>query len=228
MKAAQGSWERLGVLGVLMALLACPQAYGELVTVTFDGLLSHVEASLTGRFAIGNAMHVSLTYESTTPDQWPGDPKSGWYPAITAIDVSVAGYTASGSNGDFVVNNDRGDAPPIDDAIFAHVLSPAAAGSGTLVGDNVAGMPLWWFYLQLDDRTHTALSSDVLPTSFDTSLFDLNQLALVWRNGAYNDGIVAEEFTSTSSFHPVPLPGALLLGSLGVATVGLIGRWRRW
>ena len=53
------------------------RAQGELVTVTFDGPLSYVHASVSSRFSVGDAMHVSITYESTTPDPWwSGSPKS--------------------------------------------------------------------------------------------------------------------------------------------------------
>ena len=224
MKTQEGFHAIPRVLALLVALFICSGASGELITVTFDGTLSNVEASLAGRFSLGDPMHVSITYESTTPDGWP-DPDNGYYPAITSFNVLVedpAGdYTASASDGHFVVNNDRSGGGGPDDAIFAEVN---AFGGGTLVGDPVDGMPLWQFLLQLDDGTGTALSNDLLPTSFDPTLFDNNQLILYWRHdtghGIYDDGIAADTFTSTSSFTPVPLPGALLLGILGLGTAG--------
>ena len=206
-----------------MALVGCPHAYGELITVTFDGPLTWVDDELTGHFSIGNTFHVSMTYESTAPDQWPADPLRGYYLAVTSLNLSVGGYAASSTNGDFRVYDDDGG---VRDAVFGHAYSHSG---GTLVGADIDGMPLRDFLLQLDDRTMTAISSDALPTSFDPSLFDNNQLTLHWRTPmGWDDRVVATEFTSTSSFHPVPLPGAVLLASLGMATTGWICRRRRW
>ncbi|OHB63963.1 MAG: hypothetical protein A2Y77_10180 [Planctomycetes bacterium RBG_13_62_9] len=194
--------------------------------------MTSVETSLSSHFAVGDLMHVSITYESTTLDWWAADPSSGLYLAITSLDVSVGSYTASGSDGSFIIHdNDSGR-----DYVSGQVLSAAASmGSpftGTLTGPDVAGLPLWMFDVGLSDSTQTALSSDALPTSFDPSRFDYRQLSLAWRHetdhGTYNDRIVATDFTSTSSFHPVPVPGALLLAGLGLGMASrLCHRTRR-
>jgi len=205
-----------------MALVGCPHAYGELITVTFDGPLSIVGSELAGHFSIGDIFHVSMTYESTAPDQWPADPLQGYYLAVTSLNLSVGGYTASSTNGNFTVYDDDGG---VRDAVFGQAYSHSG---GTLVGADIDGMPLRDFLLQLDDRTMTAISSDALPTSFDPSLFDNNQLTLHWRTPmGWDTRVVAQEFTSTSSFQAVPLPGAVLLGGLGIATAGGLCRRRK-
>jgi hypothetical protein len=217
-----------------VVLLVCAGARGELITVTFDGALDNVDTSLSGRFAVGDLMHVSITYESTTPDTWWSTlPGQGYYPAITAFEVSVNGYTATATSGYFAVFDNY----PVRDVVEAVVqsftdgsLSPPRVG--TLVGDPVNEMNLWWFRLSLIDNSGTAVTSDALPTSFNPLLFpDQTRLSLEWRHitdyGTFNDSIDASGFTSTSTFPAVPVPGALLLAGLGLSTAGWMCRRRK-
>jgi hypothetical protein len=220
-----------GILAACLVGALGVRAQGELVTVTFDGLVSYRHLSVSSRFNEDDLMHVSITYESTTPDPWWSIPTTmGYYPAITAFSLSVASdtpYTASATSGYFALYNDYGDSEhPLVDTLEAVVQSfDDLWRDGTLVGDPVNGMDLWRFHLYLHDSTATALDSDALPTAIDPALFQTTTLSLEWRRitdyGTFNEGIYVDEF------HVVPLPGALALAALGIGTSSWICRRRR-
>ena len=140
------------------------------VIVTFGGPLDEVSSALAGRFSLGDRMQVSITYESSWPDGHP-DPDTGWYECVLAFSAlvdSTMGYTATATDGWWNINNDFPSGDPFAaDQVFAHINSPASPSGGTLAGPDVAGLPLWTFFLQLHDDSMTALSSDALPLSFD-------------------------------------------------------------
>jgi len=221
----------LAAMCLVGALGAAAQAMP--VIMTFDGPLTHVDSSVADRFGVGDLMHVSITFESTTPDGVPELSYVGYYyPAVTAFSLSVAGYSATATNGYFTIYNDHG-ADIMDDSfeMSAEAFDSPGMRVGTLVGDPVNGMDLWWFRLGLFDDTATALDSDALPTSIDVSDFGYYpQMALQWRHisdhGTFNEGISVRSFTSTSTFPTVPVPGAMALAALGAGAVGWIRRRR--
>jgi hypothetical protein len=219
MKTEKGRSRVLGGFVVLAVLSVGMGAYAGPVTLTLDGVLDDVHEHLAGRFAVGDPIHVTITYEAGTPDVFPGDLMLGYYPCITDIDISVAGYTASGSNGSFNVYNDEFGR----DLVSATASSVAMPG-GTLTGDPVNGWPLWLFEFEFNDSTGTVFSSDALPTTFDPSRFDFALLRVAWREGGYNRYISTHDFTITSTTPVVPVPGALLLSGVGLGFVGWFHR----
>ena len=217
----------LAVVVLLPALTTVCNA--ELIEVTFEGNLTFVSSSppLATRFSLGDLMQVSIIYESSCPDERPLDSNTGVYDCIQSFSVSVDStipYSATSTTGRWGTRYDYFSY----DAILAYLwapgtMPPPGAPDPTLDGPDVAGLPLWMFKLNMYDSTGNALSSDALPTSFNPSEFDNNFLELSWReitsHGTFNRDIRATDFTSTSRV--VPLPGAVLLGMIGLSVAGL-------
>jgi len=193
----------------------------DLVTVTFEGPLEVVNPPLESRFSLGDLMQVSITYESSEPDSYvgPNPDNTGLYNCIQSFNFfvdSAVDYTASATGGQWTVKNDLIVGSPYDHVstgVLAH-LEPITS-EGTLTGPDVAGYPLFIFQLSFFDTSATALSSDALPLSFNPTAFDNRQIRLGWR------------FRDESTSHIVPVPGAALLGSLGLISASWRLRKRR-
>jgi hypothetical protein len=225
-------------------VFVCSQACAELVTATFEGPVTTIYMPAGNPFTYDGTvmMQLVITYDSASPDVYPlPDPNRAIYRGIHSVNLSVrdpgntliysASSTGSGSGGvaRFVLHNDD---PFEEDGVITYEdtltfldLSPATSEHGTLTGPDIMGMPLWMVDLGGIDYEGAALSSDAMPTSFTPAIdWDHFGMLFYWRHGTYNTCIQATELTATTSI--VPLPGALPLASLGMATAGWLLRRR--
>ena len=205
-----------------------------LYEATFEGYLDGISGvpEMTDRFSHGDLMRATILYQAPSLDS-NTDPTRGYYTdsiqSLTVFIGSTVPYTATATNGRWQVNNNLPNDPsPPYDQIFAQVSKPGLSNPGTLTGPALGDLTIWDFLLQLHDGTGTALNSDVLPTSFTPADFDSNQLRLSFVEPDRPVGrylIARGEITSTTRV--VPIPGSLLLGSIGIGCYGLLRKRKK-
>lgn len=192
---------RIVFLAALVVAFGAPTASAGLVTLTFGGDFSGV-GDFNG-VNTATTFTASLTFESTTPDSFPGDPTFGDYAAVTSFTLDVGSFSFSSvsvSSSTIVVV----DGVPDD---YEATVSGANAFGDTL--DVV---------LLLSDNEGTAFSSDVLPVVLPFSEFEVKQFtAAIFQAGEFNSDL---QGTLTSV---TPEPTTLTLLAFG----GIFLRFRR-
>lgn len=129
------------------------------ITFVFTATITSADPLLAPTIPAVGTVEGSLTYELSTPDGFPANSDSGFYPAITAFSAAIGGYTASSTSGTVVVNNGAGI-----DTFFAQAL--AVSGPPINGGTPIA------MDISLTDSQGTSFLNDLLPTAFDLSAFE--------------------------------------------------------
>ncbi|MGB2985015.1 MAG: PEP-CTERM sorting domain-containing protein [Phycisphaerae bacterium] len=200
------------ILGMIVLMALVGTARASPVTFEFAGEITSVlddEDFLGGAVTVGSPFSGSFTFESTTPDSYPGSPWSAAYPdAITAISGQIGGIPFLG---------------PVHFENIIGVLNDAPA-SGTDHYEVHGGVGFvsetLMFSLVLFDDTGRGLSNDLLPLSPpDIRLFDFARFAVSDETIPLGLG---GDITSLT-----PDPGTLALLGLGALIVTRRRRTRR-
>ncbi len=243
MRMTSGIVGSRSILAVLLGLCACAGADAGLMTVVFEGPITSNTLPAGNPFLYDGPvlMRLSITYESTAPDVYPGlDTQRSIYRGISSVNISVLGplgiplYSASGDGASarFLITDEDpleelGVVTYIDQLSFLD-SSPATSEHGTLTGPDIMGLPFWMVSLGAVDEHNGGgpLSSDALPTSFTPADWDHFAMSFIWHvDAGPNVCILSNQLTATTTV--VPVPGALLLGCLGMAMAGWLERRRR-
>ena len=193
--------------------------------ITFAFQAVSQENYLGFEIAPGTTASGTFTFESTTPPNTNGNPAI-YTNAVTAVSVELSGVGTATSTGpgtiivgdpETIVGSDPGTAD------FYEVNNVPISGfsvSGVFGAWNVIG-----FFLTLEDRSDTALSSDALPVSppNPASYSDLHSISL---NFESSQGSTAAPDLVVTSLTLVPEPSMVVLGAIAVAGLGC-GAWRR-
>lgn len=189
------------------------------ITFTFSGTVTVVNPLLASRFAPGDLLTGSLTYDSALADTDAGI-NDGFYSPLSSLVFTVDGYSPTFSSGSGFVDTRNG-------------VSDQLVLRGDVTGQAVNFFRPFNLQLSLLDATGQALSSDDLPLAFSTSQFTTNQFFFTFTNRAnpYDLTSGGTNFTGlqgtfTGNAASAPEPGALAL--LGTALFGAgVRRWRR-
>lgn len=208
------------------ALAFATHANAASVTWNFSGTINTIltGSPLDGTFSFGQSASGQITLDTGTTDD-DGDASIGLYSgAVTSINVTIGGYSASATGGDVYVQNDfPEDALSLAGAVNTGIYDGNAAVSGASVGGLSLGIIALNF---LDFSAFNPLSSDAFP-----ALSDLNAFANTDRYGylGFQDAAGAEETIAAFTLESltlngnqgVPAPGALALLGLGLFGLGL-------
>jgi hypothetical protein len=184
------------------------------VTGVYTGIVSSVDAPLTGTFAIGQPLIFNFTYDDSADDAVL-DPHLGYYLGLSASGA-IGAYTFSGAGIvtiDYDVNN-HGD-------IFS--LDAGTAGGAAAIDDYEP------FDLDLDFHgSQGQLGSDALPQGFvDPSLFvGKARLFTFYFVSPNNVALVRGNITGGAPIASTPIPAALPLFISALGGLGFAG-WRR-
>lgn len=196
------------VIGSLTASAALHSAAGYPVTFEFTGEITRVNDDddlLGGAVAVGDPFSGSFTFESTSPDSDPAEPRRGLYlDAITAVSGQVAGLPFLG---------------PVGSTNFVEIQATSRLSlyrpraQVELIGESLD------FGLVLIDSDGTVFSDDSLFVSApDLALFEVRQFIITDTSEVIPLSLVGELTTL------IPEPGTLLLLGFGAL---LVTRQRR-
>ena len=195
----------------MVLLLAPTAATADAVIFGFTGVVTQVDAPLSGEFSVGEQVVGNYTFESSTADS-DADPAVGFYDnAITAFTATFGGdYTVTqGVDNDIFVAN----GPPGNDVYNTQLANPT--------GPTVAGLPLTGLNILLIDADSTVFASDALPlTPPDLAEFEFDFSGQIFFDSPGNQTM---DFQLTS-LTLIPEPTTLVLSSLGL--LGLCCRRR--
>ena len=173
-------------------------ATGYPVTFEFAGEITHVwddDGLLGGAVTVGSPFSGLYTFESTTPDSDPHEPRRGLYEgSLLAVSGSTGGLSYLGPQG------------------FQNLIEVTDPFDSYIVKTEVAFVDeTLEFFLRLGDSTGTAFSSDFLPLSPpDLSDFDATRFAIFDESEAIPLSIQGA-FTSF-----VPEPAAVVFVGIGL------------
>ena len=203
--------------GATIALSVATTARADLLTFSFTGTVDSVDAPLAATFSTGQSLSGTYTFDSTTVARAGSNSNFAAYDALTHVDFTVGGYSASSAGAQEIqVDNDPG-APFFD---RYSILSRASDG---LTGAAVAGLALDSFGFRLDDSTNTVFTDAlILPTTLNLADFNNRQFFIFFNDSAGAPSVVSGTITS---LRPVPEPSALLLTVVG--GISGLGLWRR-
>lgn len=210
----------------VLALLAAAFAQASQVTYFFGGQLNYVDTQLTPSFAAGSQFSGSFTYESTTPDNAPLDPDSGYYLPGPPFSITLNGITVShtgGGGGSVAVLNDLGGT----DQFSVNALGVVT--NGTVANGYVRPV----FILLLEDISASAFASDALPSaelnldSFSYSSVELSFFNLASDNASVRGQLNYLSLTNPNTATGIPEPGSLAMLALGLYALGYTAKRRR-
>lgn len=215
---------RLAATGLASLVLSAAAAAA--TTVTFSGTVT----TGFGSIASGSALTGTLSYDENAPISLSLTPILSVFNALTSLDFTVGGYSASlpSTSGASEVQLD--DGPGVFDLgggfvipINDRLLFRSGAASG-LVGSALDGTAaLQFFNIRLDDSTNAAfntagsLPSSLALSSFDSRLFFID----------FEGGTVSGTIDALRTVAAVPIPATLPLLVCGVGLLGWAGRRRR-
>lgn len=211
--------------GAFMALAAASVTGAQAAPITFayEGTVNIASGGAAFDAFLGQTAKFEFTFEPTTAtDDFPGDTTDGAYQnAITAISVTVGGYSATGSGGLIRVYDEHfsnGD----------EYLINAFVGLGEIAGADIGGLALSGVDLILSEMAGgSAITSDaLLLVQPDPADFSLDTFFLTFFDGVSEFGTI-EVLGLTSSSTAVAEPGTLAVFGLGLAGLGYARRRRK-
>ena len=218
--------EKLLLVCAVLALVST--AWGDLISVQVTGV---VTASDFDTIGIGSRVKGLYTYDNALVPSWLPAPDLAWYTPVTSILSFVDGSSIGTDVGAITVNNNSSGIGMVDEYAVDLAVTPTSPGTltgaftpgpGFLVMDggirrhNLAGTA--WNGIALPDP-ETVLA--LLPV--DTSY------ARYWAiapEGAVNLIKIVNFQVTDLSVVAVPLPGAVLLGVIGLGCCGRLLRRR--
>jgi hypothetical protein len=203
----------------LLAIAACTDACGAIISYTFSGTVQSVDADLQPTFAAGQTIsgHFSIDSSPVSTGGY-GAGSSAQY-SVMSFDITFPGYFASASSGYSQVTNNGDYGNPLSDVTdFFQVI--VGLSSAPLVN----GYSVDHFGLFFETRgvpPVSALSGTALPTSGELAAFSTTRLTFLqfegFRNVTANFAITVEQ--------SVPEPASWTL--IGIAFGGLLIKRRR-
>lgn len=204
-----------GLCALTLGCFGATQAQAELVTYTFTGEVSLVDAGIASEFSVGEAVTGTYTFESTTPDS-DGSANIGSYlNAVTAFSANIGGdypITLDNSSEIRVRNNNPNDSYSVD------ITDPMAA--------TVNGLDLSLFSIFVSDPDATVFASDALPVT----LPELSEFETVLNVSFFTDGGSAplEELNfRLTLLQEIPEPSSVALAAFTLTGLALTVRQRK-
>lgn len=146
---------------VVSSMFIAASGSAQSVTVDFTGTIGSVSGELTGTVSPGDTFSGSITFDSSTsgvftpsPDPMFARDQMDYVGAITAVSLTLAGDTVTGSSGDITV---------FADDVFAGsdaIETSTAPGTGTIGGFTVSSLVVNPEY---DYTTYSITSGSPLP-----------------------------------------------------------------
>jgi hypothetical protein len=196
------------VLVVVVLALWTTSASAEIVTIGLSAEITYItphDEWLNEQFDIGDVITGVYRYDSSTPDSFPSNPRSGVYQYYTAP------YGIYLSAGDFAFQTD-----PVNVDFFVGIYDRPDGDNYLLRSYSNLPLPndliVWHISWQLDDYSGTALSSDMLPTTppvLEDWEYDSGLMIQLGDKGGLTLG------AEVSSVELVPEPSTLLLLAFG-------------
>jgi hypothetical protein len=236
---------RLHALGVLLLtlLVGAGPVSASIITLDLTGTVTSVQSPLAGTFHLGDAAHVTVVYDTTTPAAATSlaNPTEAIYDFIS-FGIQFGGYTASFATGASATNPLSSEIIVANDSTYVNTQNPfapadafAVSSFGLGTGAAVTGVPLAQGFLTLLDATSTALNSLALPSALSLAQFGtLDAAGLSFCKDSSCGvgsllGIVEATLTSLSVTtsgpgNTAPEPGTV---SLVLSAVGLMAFARR-
>ncbi len=213
-------------------LLVAAAAMAAPVTLTLTGAVSRVDAPLAGVFNVGDAVSVTLVYDTAAPAVLSN--ANGAEYDFLQFRMSFGTYSASFASGAAtesgfvsVSNNVASPFGPAD----AFGASAFQTGGGAAV----AGVPLQQGFIGLWDATETAFAGNALPSTLSLAAFGAARAAGLpfCRDATCGVGSLLGMVTAdlgamtVSGGVPVPEPGTAWLACAGLALLARSGTGRR-
>ena len=207
------------VVLLICSALPVQKSYAALVTFSFDGTLSSVDSPLSGTFTVGQHFSGFYTFESVTPDDDPSSSTGLYRNAVTALQVSIGGYNATGP----VLHPDlAGMKSDIQMNLYqsmdSYLMSAGFSGSAS-------GMPPKILTLSLNALPHTLFSDDSIPLLPPSSTIPESQASHLFLgfgpSSLYSSAGIAGDITSLTV---VPLPASAVLFPTGLSLLAAAAR----
>jgi hypothetical protein len=189
------------------ALILAPAAPADAALLTFSwtGTVTEVDAPLASAAQIGDPGSGSFQIESTTPDN-DASATFGDYPGPTNMTITLGGLTATSALGTIGGLS-----------VFDFTFDGIELDTGPWTGAPVGAFEVTFAALNMEDADATTFASDAIPTSLTLADFEIRLFRIGYSNGETSAEVrgIVESITVTV---PEPAAGALLaLGALAAA-----------
>jgi hypothetical protein len=160
-----------------MVMIICILAKAEEVTFAFKGTIHELDTEFS-HFG-GRPFEITYSFERTTEDANPGEPKSGRY--VGAIKSGSLTIFADGKTYNWVIKPDG----PNNIIEVKHLKNADSYSASASVSSSGSGneIPVT-FIVELIDDSATALDSDALPSSLKLKSFDFQKIVRFTFTGA--------------------------------------------
>ena len=202
---------RVGLATIMLAGLSYAANAAPIVDVNFQGTVENVSDPLNGTFSVGDALTGSFSYDAATPNIgfFPGI--GDYFGALTSLTFTIGSYVGGLGPSSLITTRDF----PGNDAIFPQTAQPA--------GPSIGALQPSLFFLELEDSTGTAVSSETLPLTLSLGDFDSGTWTLMFEP-SQSLAIQVSGTLDLGATTAVPLPAALPLLLVGLVGLDLVGR----